>query len=438
MRDEDRSKEELIKEVRLLRRLLAWSDNRTEDGQPAAGDQVKTLEAWQNQALFLQTLIDTIPGPLFYKDAKGRYQGCNAAFETFLGLSRDQIIGRTVFDVSPRELAEKYYEMDRALFENPGVQTYEFSVRYGDGSYHDVIFYKTTFTNRRGEVAGILGVMLDITERRRAEESLRQAHDDLDRRVVERTRELAEAIREMQSEMAQRAKAEKALIHGAEDLKRFAYSIVHDLKSPTIGLYGLTGNLKKHYGHLLDERGRHYCDQLLRTSEHVAALVEKINTYIASKEAPLKIETLNVREVLEIVREEFSSQLSLRQVAWRAPEELPEVRADRLSLLRVFRNLVDNALKYGGESLTDIQIGYEGSDQFHTFAVQDNGRGLAEEDAERLFGLFERDSRFADIPGSGLGLAIAREIAERHGGLMWVRAGPDNKTSFYISIAKDL
>jgi len=124
---------------------------------------------------FLRTLVDTIPCPLFYKDAEGRYLGCNTAFEAYLGKPREQIIGATAYDVAPRELAEHYHQQDLALFHSPGIQNYEAQAEYADGTRHEVAFYKAAFLDAKGEAAGLVGVMLDISARKLAEQRLRDA-----------------------------------------------------------------------------------------------------------------------------------------------------------------------------------------------------------------------------------------------------------------------
>ena len=135
------------------------------------------------ELLFVQTLIDAIPSPVFYKDAAGIYLGCNRAFEGYIGLKRAELVGKSVFDISPRELAERYFAADAKLLAcGPGVvQKYEAAVRYADGTHHDVIFFKATFANRRGALAGLIGTMLDITDRKVAEGKLAEAMADSER-----------------------------------------------------------------------------------------------------------------------------------------------------------------------------------------------------------------------------------------------------------------
>jgi PAS domain S-box-containing protein len=235
-----------------------------------------------------------------------------------------------------------------------------------------------------------------------------------------------------------RKQAENALQDSSEKLKLFAYSVAHDLKSPAVGVYGLAKRLSKHARDVLDEKGRTYCDQILKISEHIAALVEKINIYIATKEAAPVIESTSISEILRMLRDEFSAQLSLRRIAWLAPESEVEIRADRLSVLRIFRNLIDNALKYGGESLTRISIGYDDSESLHIFSVSDNGRGIKDADLEKIFGPFQRHETSRGVEGAGLGLTIVKEIAEQHGGRVWVEPRGKKGATFCVSISKNL
>ncbi len=131
----------------------------------------------KEQLSFMETLINAIPSPIFYKDANGRYQGCNKAFEEFTALTKAGIVGKSVYDIAPKDLADLYHEADRKLIRAPGKQAYETSVEYPDGSKHEMIFNKATYRNTKGNIAGIVGVMLDITERKRAERSLRESEE---------------------------------------------------------------------------------------------------------------------------------------------------------------------------------------------------------------------------------------------------------------------
>ena len=223
-----------------------------------------------------------------------------------------------------------------------------------------------------------------------------------------------------------------------EMIKFFSYSVSHDLKSPAIGVYGFAKRLKEKYKEILDKRGRAYCDQILKTAEQMVVLLEEINAYVAAKEAPISLQNVNVKEITEEIRIEFSDRLRKRRIRWSEPNILPEITADRLGLMRVFRNFVDNALKYGGENLHEIEIGYKEDKAFHVFFFSDDGVGIKGGDKEKIFKLFQRNETSKGKPGSGLGLAIVKEIAERHQGEAWMETNTNKGTTFCISISKDL
>lgn len=239
-------------------------------------------------------------------------------------------------------------------------------------------------------------------------------------------------------DITERKELEEVLRSNAEKIKLFAYSVSHDLKSPVVGINGLTRLLHKHYRDVLDERGRNYCDQILKASEQVVILVEQINLYVRTKEHMSRFEWVAPKEVIGAIRDEFGALLGLRGIGWREPVEIPKIRADRMSLVRVFRNLVENALKYGGEDLTEIRIGYEDSTEFHCFSVKDDGRGVAEADCERIFDLFQRNCSSRGIEGAGLGLAIVKEIAAQHGGSVYAEPGAEGGAVFRFTISKKL
>ncbi|MFO7984326.1 MAG: response regulator [Desulfatiglandaceae bacterium] len=134
---------------------------------------------------FLHTLLDAIPIPVFYKDRTGRYLGFNKAFDLFFGQKAENIIGKSVFDIGPPELAEIYSAKDNQLFESGGIQKYESQVRNAQGILHDVVFHKAVFTDSQGNVAGIVGGIQDITERKAAEKALQDKTKELNERVKE-------------------------------------------------------------------------------------------------------------------------------------------------------------------------------------------------------------------------------------------------------------
>jgi signal transduction histidine kinase len=232
--------------------------------------------------------------------------------------------------------------------------------------------------------------------------------------------------------------AEAEVKKRTEEIKSFAYSVSHDLKSPAIGLNGLVKLLNQKYFDVLDEKGKNYCEHIIKATEYIGDLVDNINIFIKSRELPLKIEKIDFTETLEMIKDQLSTSCTLRNIELRTPETSIKINADRLSLHRVFRNLIDNALHHGGEGLSRIIIEHHENDRFHFFCISDNGRGIKEEDHDKVFQLFTRLQSPNGAKGSGMGLAIVKEIMERHGGKIAVESVPGKGTNFLLSLPKDV
>lgn len=240
-------------------------------------------------------------------------------------------------------------------------------------------------------------------------------------------------------QIIKRKKAESDLVKQSEMIKSFANSVAHDLKNPAIAIHGLARVLKKKFPELSRDKLLSFIDQIEKSSEQIIALSEDIKRYISSREAPLKIRKLDLKDVWKTIREEFVPQLKKRKIEWIEEQvDIPEIRADQNSLLRIYRNLVDNALKYGGSGLSEITLSYGTSGTHHILGVQNNGEVIPKEDLETIFEVFKRKAGESAPSGTGLGLAIVREIARHHRGSSWAESGADVKTTFYISIDRNL
>ena len=126
----------------------------------------------QEKVNYVQALMDTMPAPVFYRDTKGIYHDCNRAFEELVGLSKAEIIGKTIHDFFEKDLADHYAMMDQKIVDNPHVQLYEYEINNAKGERSDVLFSKTARFAADGTVDGIVGVIMDISERKKMEREL--------------------------------------------------------------------------------------------------------------------------------------------------------------------------------------------------------------------------------------------------------------------------
>ena len=322
----------------------------------------------------------------------------NPTLEEMTGYKTDEAIDTPFTNyIDPNEVEESVDFYRRRIAGEQLPARYERGLRHKDGSRIDTEI-DAAVIKYMGQPATLV-IIRDITERKRGEEALRKS---------------------------------------SEKIKLLAYSVSHDLRSPATGIYGLTKRLHNKYSNILDEKGKKCCESILEASEQIAELVGNINIYISTKEMPLSIETVQLRQLLRMVRDEFSAQLDIREITWSQPESLPEINADRLSVLRVLRNLVENALKHGGDDLSEVTIGYGESDDFHILSVSNDGLPIKLEDPENLFRPFQRQETSEGVEGTGLGLSIVKELAEQHGGMIRVESGPQKGVAFHVFISRYL
>lgn len=223
-----------------------------------------------------------------------------------------------------------------------------------------------------------------------------------------------------------------------EELEFFAYTISHDLKNPAIGVSGFAKLLAEKYEDQLDEKGTQYCQQIRNAAEQIEIFTRDINEYIKSRKVSFNMKDTNIKKILKHIRDEISPVLEGRGIKWSEPDIVPAVMADELAITRVFRNLIDNALKHAGKDLGKITIGYEQDKNFHIFSFSNDGIPMKKKDSGVVFQMFGRLPGAEDTEGSGLGLTIVKEIVEAHDGAVWFESGPKKGTTFYVSLSKDI
>lgn len=342
-----------------------------------------------SQLNFLTTLMHELPGPVFYKDARGVYLGCNRAFEEFFGVERGRVIGRTVFDLFPEAEARRHDQADRDLFAEPGNCQYEGEVTGPDGQMRRAVTRKTTFTDSEGRLAGLVGVIIDVTAERE----------------VDRLR------------------------------REFVSTAAHEFQTPLTAIIGFCELLRDPATRQID-RHDEFVGIIQERAEFLSRMVDQfldLSRIEAGRSLPLRPVPCHLDRLIQTLLRTYQHCRD-RRFEVRLPQDCPPVVADEDRLAQVIENVLSNAVKYSpAEGRIAISAAIEGDSL--RLCVEDQGPGLRPEQLEHIFDKFFRaDTSETAPPGTGLGLYIARAIIEAHGGSIGASSTPGRGTRISFTI----
>ena len=399
----------------------------------------KPVEELQESENKYRILLENLPQKIFQKDTDLVYVSCNENFAQDLKIRPEEFKGKTDYEFFPEELAEKYRADDRRIITSG--KTEDIEEKYlRDGQEIWVQTLKTPIKDKKGTITGLLGIFWEITERKRMEEALQKAHDQLEERVEERTTELSKANTLLKKEIAERKQAEEKLKRYASELERsnqelqqFAYVASHDLQEPLRMVASYTQLLEKRYKGKLDSDADEFIAYAVDGATRMQALINDLLTYSRVGTKGKDFKPIDCKTVLERTLDNLKKAVE-ESGAELTYEPLPTVMADDVQLGQLFQNLIGNAIKFRSEESPHIHISAERNEDKWIFSVGDNGIGIDPEFTERIFIIFQRLHKRRDYPGTGIGLAVCKKIVERHGGRIWVESKPEKGSTFYFTI----
>jgi len=357
----------------------------------------------QNNFAFLETLMDTIPIPLFYQDKQGQYLGCNPAFATFINQPKAEVIGKTVYDLFSRPEADLLAQIELELRHNPGKRSDEIQVVPIQESKHDVIFHQASFPKAKGNVDGIVGVLVDITQRKQNEVQLQQA--------------------KQQAEMANQAKS------------RFVANMSHELRTPLNVILGYT-QIFQHLDKTLTEEQLEGINSIHRNAEYLLTLINDLLD-LAKIEAnkievvpiPIHFESF-IAKIIQI----FQNQAKQKNIhfIYEVLSPLPKIiEVDAKRLRQILLNLLSNALKFTLQGEVKFQINYQ--HEKLRFQIEDTGIGIKSEELSKIFLSFQQvgDPKLWS-QGTGLGLSITHKFVEIMGGEIGVESTFGQGSCFWV------
>jgi PAS domain S-box-containing protein len=281
-------------------------------------------------------------------------------------------------------------------------------------------------------VASQLG---QVIQRKKAEEALLKARDELEMRVRERTEELRNVNTYLQSEIVKRAKLAEQLKRSNQELEQFAYVASHDLQEPLRAITSYTQLLAKRYQDNLDERADKYINYIVDGATQMQRLITDLLAYSRVGRHELKLEQINCNAVLERVLLNLKVAIA-ESSAVITSTPLPTLKADAGQITQLLQNLLSNAIKYCNKAVPEIQITAVQNGEEWIFSIQDNGIGIEPQYLERIFIIFQRLHTRGEYSGTGIGLAICKKIVERHKGRIWVDSIPEQGSTFSFSLPK--
>jgi signal transduction histidine kinase len=269
---------------------------------------------------------------------------------------------------------------------------------------------------------GIAGLITqrEMVQRSKAEDAVRKLNADLERKVAERTAELAERAKDLE--------------RSNMELQQFAYVASHDLQEPLRTIASFTQLLAKRYADKLDDKAREFIGFAVDGSKRMQTLINDLLSFSRVGTQCKALMAVRCDATLDAVLRNLKRAIE-DSGAVITRDSLPVVLADDLQLGQLLQNLVGNAIKFRGDKAPSIHIGAARTYEGWTISVRDNGIGIATEHYERIFVIFQRLHTKTQYAGTGIGLAICKKIAERHGGRIWVEATPGGGSTFCFTIA---
>jgi PAS domain S-box-containing protein len=361
----------------------------------------RSRESEEKLSLFIQHA----PAAMAMFDREMRYLAHSQRWLEDYKLSRN-VIGRSHYEVFP-ELPESWRQIHRNCLAGAVARSEGERFERADGSIEWLKWESRPWFDATGAIGGIVIFSENITGRVRAELQLERQARDL--------RGLNAALEKAAAELTERNR----------ELDRFVYTVSHDLKAPLRAIANLAAWLTDDLGERLEGENLHHLQLIGERVNRMVSLIDGLLSYSRIGRGEIRTETVNTGELLNEVIDSLAPPPSF---AISIQPDMPVLATKRLLLSQVFSNLVGNAIKYSDRPDGQIRIGARREGEYYEFSVSDNGPGIAPEDRERVFDLFQTlDARSS---GTGLGLAIVKKIVESEGGAIAIESGFDNGTTF--------
>jgi light-regulated signal transduction histidine kinase (bacteriophytochrome) len=248
---------------------------------------------------------------------------------------------------------------------------------------------------------------------------LKKHRDHLEELVKERTKEIATVVSDLK--------------RSNEELEQFAYVASHDLQEPLRMVSSFTQLIERRYKDKLDKDANDFINFAVDGANRMQRLINDLLDYSRVTTRGKKLGRVDVASIVGQVFANLQQRIE-ESHAIITQDDLPVIEADESQMVRLFQNLIENALKFRRDAHPIVHISIHKEGAFYIFTVSDNGIGIEMQYADRIFQIFQRLNTSQNYPGTGVGLAICKRIVERHGGKIWIESEVGNGSKFFFTI----
>ncbi|MDD1678316.1 MAG: PAS domain S-box protein, partial [Methanomicrobiales archaeon] len=358
-------------------------------------------------------LVGLLPQAIFETDAEGKIMYANPYTYDMLGyVAEDREKELFIHQMISPEGRDRALQNFQGVLYQKLTGGREYTLVRKDGSRFRAMVYTAPII-REGVPLGIRGTLIDLTKLKEVEEEIRRLNDELEHRVKERTIELVETNKELES---------------------FTYSVSHDLRAPLRAIDGFSGILLENYQNSLPPEAKVYLSKVRANAQQMALLIDALLNFSRTSRSQVKKEILDPKPLAAAALEEIHAELDHRQVDITI-HDLPLCSADPAMLKLVFQNLLSNSLKFTrSRAKGEIEVGSYPKGNRTVYYVKDNGIGFDMRYVHKLFGVFQRLHTASEYEGTGVGLAIVQKIIQRHGGNVWAESEIGKGATFYFTL----
>lgn len=344
----------------------------------------------------------------------GRFKFVNPAMEELTGFSASELynspITKYIHKDFQREVTE-LFEKTKKSENNP--KNHDYKIR----TKNDKILWLESIENQIiwEEKPAIISFIRNITEKKEIEGEIKKINSELEQKVAERTAELVESNKEMES---------------------FSYSVSHDLRAPLRSIEGFSNMLFEEYSDKLDKEGQDIINRIRNSTKLMGNLIEDLLSLSKTSRYEINYQIINLTNLVNSILSEIKKTNTDRKIEITI-HKVPEAESDMNMLSIALTNLIGNAWKFT-EKKSDpkIEFGFTRDKNEIVYFIKDNGAGFDMTHSDKLFGAFQRLHTQKEFPGTGIGLALVKRIFNRLGGRIWFDAKEGKGATFYFVLPK--